>query len=183
MALPKFITLGTYETSYPLSIRLRSKAIKKSSNNRDTLTDVYLFYRLAIDKYPRRQKVLWEFLFNYKDIKDSFPDIIQRWYQNKESLAPINSILFESFYRSGLFSENKFLNMVQALESFHRRTRKNLVIPENEHKQRLEEIRKSIDQKYLTWLNSRFFNSNEPSLHERLKDLTAEFNTKTFKKL
>ncbi len=177
-----FITLGTYEVSYPKAITLYSENQKTQFGKQIIDTEIKLYYNISVST-SIKPKSLWLFLFNYKDIKKYFKNIIVKWYSNKENLDPIRKILMESFYNKGIFSENRFLNIVQALETFHRRTRKNNVIPENRHSKRITEIRESIPDKHLEFINGRLIHSNEPPLHFRLELLIKEFNTKTFDKI
>lgn len=176
------ITIGTYDVSYPKSIILTSDNYKTEIGDKVIDTQIKLYYNISIST-SIKPKSLWLFLFNYRDIKPYFKKIITKWYGNKENLDPVRKILMESFYNKGIFSENRFLNIVQALETFHRRTRKNIVISETKHKKRIEEIKENIPNRYLDFINGRLIHSNEPTLHSRLEKLINEFNTKTFDKI
>ena len=70
-----------------------------------------------------------------------------------------------------MYLENQFLNLVQAIESYHRRQIKNHVLPKDEHKNRLEIVLDSVPGEYKEWLKDKLQHSNEPTLKERLIEL------------
>lgn len=178
-----FLTLGTYEASFPLEIKLKSKEVTEEINGKEYPTKYNLFYNVSLSPYSNRPKILWEFLFNYRDIKRNYKRIIKKWYLNCNEIEPVLNLLMETFYQGGSFNENKFLNMAQALETFHRRRRKNNVLTDKQHKKRINEIKKSIPKKHKDFIYGKLIHSNEPSLHMRLDSLFQEFNTKTFSKI
>ena len=65
----------------------------------------------------------WEYLFVYETIKDSFPSIIRRWYEEKNSF-PIRSHLIDSVGHRGTFCSNDFLIVAQAVEGYYCRYKK-----------------------------------------------------------
>jgi hypothetical protein len=70
--------------------------------------------------------------------------------------------------------ERHFLCLVQALESYHRRTRQNTVITEEEHKKRNKMIVDSAPEEYKIWLKQMLYYGNEPTLKDRLLELTHD---------
>ena len=65
----------------------------------------------------------WEYLFVYETIKDSFPSIIRKWYEEKNSL-PIRAHLIDSVGHRGTFCSNDFLIVAQAVEGYYCRYKK-----------------------------------------------------------
>ncbi|GAH56934.1 unnamed protein product, partial [marine sediment metagenome] len=57
-------------------------------------------------------------------------------------------------------------------ESYHRRTRKNDVINKSEHKKRIKSIIDSAPEEHKDWLKERLDFSNEPTLKQRIGELT-----------
>ncbi len=62
-----------------------------------------------------------KYLFKYEDIKNQYANIIKKWYDVKNELAPIRNHLIESILQKRIFTSLDFLILVQALEGFHRR--------------------------------------------------------------
>lgn len=65
----------------------------------------------------------WEYLFVYETIKDSFPSIIRKWYEEKNSF-PIRTHLIDSIGHRGTFCSNDFLIVAQAVEGYYCRYKK-----------------------------------------------------------
>ena len=65
----------------------------------------------------------WEYLFVYETIKDAFPSIIRKWYEEKNSF-PIRSHLIDSVGHRGTFCSNDFLIVAQAVEGYYCRYKK-----------------------------------------------------------
>ena len=61
-----------------------------------------------------------EMLFSISDI-DNLPSTLERWFDSWEKLASIFNLFFSIRYKPDIYLENKFLNLVQAAESYHRR--------------------------------------------------------------
>jgi hypothetical protein len=183
MLFQNFLTLGTFEPAYPISIWLSNKTRKDRDDEKSRVIQVQLIYKPGFSYTEGRKKILWEFLLNYRDIAQNFETIIQKWFTQKDKIDPVTNLLFDSFYQRKRFNENSFLNIVQALETFHRRFRKNEIMPKTEHKNMISEIIKSVKEDYKKWLQDRLNFSNEPTLHHRLEKLIEELSLKTVSKI
>lgn len=64
------------------------------------------------------------FLFNYESIKSKYSNIIKKWFVEKNDIAPIRQHLIDSVKYKRVFSSVDFLIVVQALEGFCSRFRK-----------------------------------------------------------
>lgn len=62
-------------------------------------------------------------MFVYETIKDSFPSIIRKWYEEKNSF-PIRTHLIDSVGHRGTFCSNDFLIVAQAIEGYYCRYKK-----------------------------------------------------------
>lgn len=118
-------------------------------------------------------------LFSYQDIRDEFPTMISNWFKKYDLLEPAYNLLFEQFYRGDRFSENTFLNLAQAAETFHARTRSHTKIPEDVYSKMKEEIYVSVPKKYHPWLTDQFNFGNNLNLHTRLNEI-VEFCSNKF---
>jgi hypothetical protein len=163
-----FITFGTYKNSFPLSILFYEK------HN----VDFYAIYDDRLNSQPRHNA---DFLYSYKDIKDEFNTVINKWFSNYENLRPIIILFIDAIHEQNIFSENKFLNITQALETFHRRRRKNILRFDKEYfKTMCEEVLDSVPEKYKDIIKEKANFANEPTLQIRLELLISEFKTETF---
>jgi len=169
-----FLTFATLESSYPNKILLRNNNDFETCNSNKIYQEVKLFYKSKISK-SKKQKHSFEFLFTYQDVKNNFQNIIDKWYNYDQEIQPIIYLFLNSFYNHDtVFSENKFLEIIHALETFHRRTHKNYVISKIEYRKQTKTIIDSIPQEYRDWLQAKLNFGNEPSLHDRLVELLSE---------
>ena len=58
------------------------------------------------------------FLFDYNSIALQYEQVIQKWYADKDEIAPIRSHLVDSIKNKGYFSSVDFLIVIQAIEGF-----------------------------------------------------------------
>ena len=159
-----FLTLANMEPIYPLSI-------EGETGNKTSYPKIKIFYQL-----PRVHKAAFETstfrpLFTFKTISDKFEHFLQNWFAKANQLEPVYQLYFGYIYNPHMYLEQKFLSLVQALESYHRRTMQNYELPEDKHNERIRKIFDAVPQEHKGWLSGKLEYSNEPSLRKRLKEL------------
>lgn len=112
-----------------------------------------------------------EFIFTYKNVEAEFQQIFQKWATLHEVLDPVINILLEAFGKRNIINENKFLNIIQGIETFHRRIKKNETEEVEVHKKRISEILSECPSQHKKWLQEKLNFSNEPTLKQRLDEL------------
>ncbi len=60
-------------------------------------------------------------LFTYPDVGHSFESIVRGWFENADVVQPSHDLYFALYHGPFLGDETEFLNLAQALETFHRR--------------------------------------------------------------
>ncbi|GEM_PF-619326 len=65
----------------------------------------------------------YDFLFNHATIKEIYPEILKKWYNEPMELAPIRGHLISSLEKKRVYSSVDFLIVVQSIEGFYRRFR------------------------------------------------------------
>lgn len=78
------------------------------------------FDRQNIESKPTKS---YDFLFNHTTIKEIYPEILRKWYNEPMELAPIKGHLISSLEKKKVYSSVDFLIVVQAIEGFYRRFR------------------------------------------------------------
>lgn len=124
----------------------------------------------------KEKKSRLNFLFTYDMIKEDIEMIFDKWHDLYDNIGPVIYNMQEFFNKRAIVLENKFLNVMQAIETFHRRRRLNEKEPKAVHKQKIKAIIDSVPSEYKNWLNEKLSFSNEPSLHSRLECLFAEID-------
>lgn len=64
------------------------------------------------------KKESYNYLFEYKTIKEQYPSVITKWYSERTDIAPIRKHLIDSVKYKKPFSSIDFLIIIQALEGF-----------------------------------------------------------------
>lgn len=83
----------------------------------------------TIEIYEDKESILskpdrsCEYLFVYETIKESFSTIIKKWF-NEKDMFPIRAHLIDSVGHKGTFCSTDFLTVIQAVEGFYSRFRK-----------------------------------------------------------
>lgn len=112
-----------------------------------------------------------DFLFTYKNVKNQLQTIFSKWATLNKVLDPVVNILLEAFGTRNIINENKFLNIIQGIETFHRRVKKNEMEKDIFHKKRVSEIIALCPLEYRPWLQEKLNFSNEPTLKQRIEEL------------
>ncbi len=116
--LQNFLTLGVSKPVIPLMIRGRTKRQMKSEYQD---TELNFEYSSNIKEFESQKIERPQMVFTFEDIKDRFDFFFNNWIEKKELLRPVYNLYFATLYNKHLYLENKFLNFVQALETYHRR--------------------------------------------------------------
>jgi hypothetical protein len=114
------------------------------------------------------------FLIAFSELERSVTTVLENWFQKYSELEPICNLHFGALYNPRLYIENKFLNVAQAVEAYHRRFVNNLELPQDKHEERVKTIIGSCPQAYQPWLKEKLAFSNEPTLKQRLKELLGK---------
>ncbi|KIC62582.1 ApeA N-terminal domain 1-containing protein [Chryseobacterium taiwanense] len=166
-----FLILGLYEKSHPKSITFYNEKNKKNYGNDNIVKrEVKLYFHIS-DQKIEKQKTFRDMLFSYGNIEDKFPELIQNWFKKYNKLESCFKLLIEQFYNEKRFSENTFLNLAQAAESFHAHTKDRPKMPKEEYTEMKNEILSKVDSKYHTWLKDQFNFGNHLNLQTRLEEL------------
>ncbi len=172
--MQNFLTLANLEPVYPSSIIGITDFQTWKEDNVINYPQVGIFYQLAGATLPQDRASSSMPLFSFKSVSSKFEELIINWFRKMELLEPVEQLYFGLFYNPSMYSEQKFLCCIQAVEAYHRRTTDNMELPPIEHEERLSKILKNTPQEYKDWLKDELEHSNEPSLRKRLKELLRE---------
>lgn len=141
-------------------------------NNKDSKTKVEF---ITLENQQNQDDTFdpYKMLFTLDDIKDEFSLIMQRWFDLYQDIGSVLNLYFGVKNNSNLYLENKLLMLAQALEAYHRLTKRNRILSKEAHKTRIDSIIESCPEEHQEWLKQKlnFKGINEPSLHERLQEL------------
>jgi hypothetical protein len=122
---------------------------------------------------PPSRRLPSDMIFNISLLEASWEECLRRWHLARIRFGPTFDHFFSLPRITGLPAEHRFLNLAQALESYHRRSHPNATRePEAEFASRLKRILDLLpnedDQK---WLSGELTYSNEVKLRTRLKQM------------
>lgn len=166
-----FLTFGVMETVYPLKI---NGEIEIAESEKKMVNVILCFLKIPD---PVKITSTADMLFSYNEIKDNIGFTLKNWLNSANKIKYIYGLYFSSIY-SPTYPENRFLNYIMAIEGYHRSMGKNEELSETEHKQRIKEILKAVNENcenHRQWLSGRLGHSNEPGLKKRLNDLLKEY--------
>ena len=110
-------------------------------------------------------------LFDYSLIARNFRRSITTWYLKRETIGPISELYFSTLRGNSMYSENRFLNLIQGLEAYHRQFVRNQEFPRAKYEKRKLRVLKDLPDSLKQWVSSNL--SNEPSLRSRLTELVT----------
>jgi len=172
--LQHLLSLGTRRSSYPVAVRGYTGIPGEAM-------PVEVHYRpLGSTGVPQKRPELHEMLFSLRNLPGGFGPAVARWLDRAEVLDPVYRLYFGTVYNPQMFLEQRFLNLVQALEAYHRRTMGTADLPEEVHEKRKEEILEAVPNKHKDWLEGKLEYSNEPSLGRRLKEIIRRYPEATY---
>ncbi|HMG76672.1 MAG TPA: HEPN domain-containing protein [Pyrinomonadaceae bacterium] len=152
--LQNLLSLATTKPNSILELNVFSKRVFCEKEDGERVeTPIQLCFQ---QKYfePRLSKLLIPdyMLFTLHDIANNFQAVMERWFSISNELDSVCNLFFGIQYTPTLNLENKFLNTVQAVESYHRRRMKNEVLPKAEHERLKSAVLNKVDAEHRAWL-------------------------------
>lgn len=126
----QFLSLATLHTVLSSQIKLYDKSeYQEDSSGEKIYRPINLLFIKSKTIESTKLKPC-DFLFNLDQISNYYPIVIKKWYKNNNEIAPIRAHLIDSIVKRGVFSSNDFLIVVQAIEGFCTRFRKEATLSE-----------------------------------------------------
>ncbi len=171
------LTLGTFEPAYPLAVNVYSN---NSEDDEDEICSV-LEFKPDFNYAPNNERGVN--LFYFDDMEPNFPEILRKWFSLGHTIEPVLDLLLNSFYNRNLGLDVRFLQIAQALETFHRRLLDKKPFDEKEFKKWAKGVVENVDQKYKEMLRGKLNFSNEQPLHARLEECIDKLEIDTIKQI
>jgi len=175
-----FITLSTFEQTYPLHISFRDNDYFKEHIDSNEIINIQCIYQNTF--YNREYKVRWEqeSLLPFQNIQNDFPKLIWNWYEKSQEIEPSIISLLDYFIDKYHFKTETFMVIVRGLETFHRRIFRKQRLPKHEFDEKIKSIINTIElsKPDRDWLKEELLYSNELKLKERLVDLINTYSNR-----
>lgn len=167
-----FMTLMCYEQSYPISITFKDSDYLEDVQNTKREKFIKCIYQNS--NYGKSYKLRrpHEHLVRYNETSDKFPIALKCWFSLFQTYPSVINLMLYSFRRKNHFNDEKFMDTIKALESYHRNTKTNERITEEEYDKLVKKILDSVElsNEDFQWLENKL-KGNEPSLARRIKEL------------
>jgi len=177
--LQNFITFGFGRPTRSAKILLKSKeAVEEYPDNKTIQSTIELFF--SVNELPDLNQEVHplNILFNLPDISSEFGLCLKNWFSKEELLRPVLDLYFATLNSSSMYLNHEFLNITQALESYHRRTRNGEYLSSTIFNPLVETIVAAIPDDTPGDLKSslaqRLKYGNEFSLRKRLRNILNE---------
>lgn len=176
-----FLTIAMMKPSSQISIT----AIKNTStktNSKIRSKHIKIFYSPLLSFDPKKV-FAHEMLFTLRDIEGRTNQFIRNWYEKYEMLKPVYDLYFGNLYSPFSFAENRFLNLAQAIETYHRRVyggkyQDDPSYLDGLYKTFISAIPSDLDREFRDSLvNGKFRYANEYSLRKRLTKLLQKYSS------
>lgn len=162
------LTLATDKPNAIINFVLKSK---KFVGHKNIPLDIICYQRTIVESSRKEGETLLQrdMIFGLKDLKRNQFD---KWLKLSEKFSPTVSILFSQKYSRGLYLEYLLINLVSALEAFHRRKFKNIVLSKQDWKLKKKRILENIKLKSdKDFMNQVLQYSNEKRLKQRITEV------------
>lgn len=176
-----FLTLAVFYVVYPQKVIFINKNIRHTMGSMSFPKEIEYYYTKAQNLKESKYIDNIQMLFGFQEIKDDFEIIVSKWFLTEEQMKSSINLLMDNIYNSKVFTTNHFLNLAQALETFHRNTNNNYSMPKEIHKKMKDEILKNTPDEYKNWLKEKLAFSNELTLFERISELSENIHSKSLK--
>lgn len=180
----KLLTLLTGNSIYAKSISF--KGVEETEvivgRERQVKKDYKWFYD-QINELEMKEKIKpHDFTIQYPEISELFPVIVNNWFEKESYLDVVYDLFTNEFYKT-MNLTSTFLNYVQAIEVYHRRSYDGKIINDADYEIFQEMMREFIENEAPKELKPKLLGSlpygNERTLNYRLKDLARSLQPKT----
>jgi hypothetical protein len=174
LQIQNFLSLAISNSIYPLIIEART--FRRSNGENRKNPPVFIYREQPITPDHLKKIFITKMLIPFDLIKNNFPAILTKWLYNT-NLYHIYNLYCGACYNIELFIENKFINLTQALESYHRQVYDGKYQSDDEYHDSIYQEFKAIIEKnvhnanYRISLIKKIEYLNEYSYQKRLKEI------------
>lgn len=174
--IANFLTLAVGWPIHPQIIKAVTPARTITVEGEEFHPPIDVMYSLITPAKDAKHVISAFMLFTFSDIRERAGLFLGNWFDKAEFMRPVYDLYFGALYNPNQYVQSSFLGFAQALETYHRRTRPDYILPEEEFQKRTEAIIASAPEDYRVWLKEKLEYSNRLPLRRRLKELVTEYS-------
>jgi hypothetical protein len=173
-----FIDLGTGASSYVTELSASAKELT-FPDPINIVKKIEIYLPLINWRINARKPLRFEMMYTYRNIEGNIDKFLNKWVEKSKILAPINNIFFSIRNNPNIFLEMQFINITQALETYHRRTKGGKYLEDEEFNRiyniLVDAIPTGVDQAFKNSLiTGRLKYANEYSMRKRFQLIIFE---------
>jgi hypothetical protein len=174
--IQNFLSLAIGQAVFPLIIKGKTNACKiELPNGEIEYNDILIFYPIKNLSDLSKKLHDSDILFSFSNISDNFEKYLSNWFIKSDVLQPVYDLYFGCLYNPKMYLQNGFLNLIQALESYHRRIHNGKYLSDDDYTHIHKTLNKTIPQEvkddFRKSLKQKLKYLNEFSLRKRLKEI------------
>ncbi|WP_019178017.1 ApeA N-terminal domain 1-containing protein [Methanomassiliicoccus luminyensis] len=162
------ISLGIKRRTTPLSIFVE---LDKAETIIRKASGIELVFPSLNAQTGKEKLMPTDMMFWLHDLEVNLDSNLTNWFSKESKLQPAYDLYFGSLYNPDLYDYNKFLNLIQAIESYHRKNYGGTELPVEEYDKLTDMLIDSAPGEYKGFLKDVFKYENEVSLRKRLKEI------------
>ena len=147
--------------------------ISKHEESKQSFMPTKIYFS-PIGWQPETKEIFWSnMMLSFIEIEDTLPTLLSEWIIKSELLKPVYDLYLANYYKN-TYPENEFLNLTQAIETYHRRKFGGKYLSDEEYQSKLYKLLVNAIPEYTTTefrnslINGKLRYANEFSLRSRL---------------
>lgn len=182
--IQNFFTFAIEKSAFVIDMKgMVNEEITQNEGGMLNSTTIQIYYE-PIGWQSNAEETFWaNMLLPYSKVEQSLPELIKIWIEKEEKIKPVYDLFFANIYRP-IYPENEFLNLTQAIETYHRGIYGGQYVKDKEYLEGLyqkliEAIPQNIPAEFRSSLqNGKLRYANEFSLRKRLLLLCKHISEK-----
>ena len=152
-----------------------SEIQREYSNGTKHLVPIKIYYPSLPFSKKIAKKTWHQMLFNFHTIKTNIQDVINNWLDAYEVIDPALNLYFSVKTGAQKYVDGKFLALAQGLETYHRRTSNDTIMPPSQFDDLVSTLVDGCPKNHIDWLQGRLRHGNEINLGQRIKKTIEPF--------
>jgi hypothetical protein len=167
-----FLSLAVGFPVYPTSYEATSESNRLELQGGEAYHPAVQVLMSNIDLSRKDMEILpVQMVLPFREIHLKFSKIMQNWFSMSDSLRAVYVNYFSGRYNQFLYLENRFLSIVQSIESYHRLRIGGTKLEPKQYEVMIKDLLSKASAEQADWISDLSRYGNEKSLRQRLKDI------------
>jgi hypothetical protein len=175
--IQNFLSLAMGSAALPLTVIAKTKECQITMGDGNVMyPEIFIFYPIRGFNELKKNITYFNMLFSFRDISADYEKCIKNWFAKSSALKPVNDLYFGTLYNSSIYLQHAFSSLIQAIETYHRRTHDGKYLTDEEYLKvvypiLIKSLPSTIDENFRESLKGKLLYLNEFSLRKRLKEI------------